>query len=296
MIAFVGVATAPWVFSILLRLFGDRLDRHLSPGWAVVGVSALSALSAAAVVASSIAVSAVLLSASSWPPRVAGAVLAIWLVWRVAVSAMHLRRVAATARRSAPFGRTARATDGVVVVESSDPDAFAVPSGGGAIVMTTALMSALSDAEIGAVLDHERAHLRYRHAFWTQAAEVSALLDPFARPVVARVRHAAERHADECAADAADRTTVMTALARAALLRADVARDRASYTVSGTGGDVVARARALSGPPPVASRGTVVVACAVVAAALISLVVVLADVTQDVIVPEAGESATTILE
>jgi hypothetical protein len=294
-IGFVVVAAAPWTLSVMVRLWCRRVDRDVSPARAVVVLASLTTVAACSVTASLVAVAAVLLSSSTWPATVIGAAVILWSAWRAVLVVRHLRRVVASARRTARFGRVAARSDGVVVVETSEPDAFAVPSGGGAVVVTTGLLDALSDAEVRTVLDHERAHLRCRHALWTQAVEVSALLDPVLCPSVARVRHAVERHADECAAEASDRVTVMTALARAALLRGGVDRETVSYTVPGAGGDVVARALALSAPAPRPRNAPVIAAVAVVVVVMAMVIGILADVTQDVVAPESGETATSVL-
>ncbi|WP_373453762.1 M56 family metallopeptidase [Rhodococcus sp. 05-2255-1e] len=125
---------------------------------------------------------------------------------------------------------------GIVVVESEVPDAFAVPSGGGAVVITTGLAEALSNNELRAVIEHERAHLRHRHSVWIQMCEIAARVDPILEPLTAKVRHAAERRADESAARLGRRET-LSAIARTSLLRNHF--DRGTRTLAGTWGDVV---------------------------------------------------------
>jgi hypothetical protein len=87
----------------------------------------------------------------------------------------------------------------------------------------------------------------------------------------------------------------MTALARAALLRGGVDRETVSYTVPGAGGDVVARALALSAPAPRPRNAPVIAAVAVVVVVMAMVIGILADVTQDVVAPESGETATSVL-
>jgi len=300
-----GVAVAlPWVASAALHVYCRRVDRDLTPPWAVIALPTLAAASALSVVASLVAVATVSLSLTVLPIRAVGVLAVCFLLWRLVLAMAHLIKMVASARVASAFGREAAGREaagreagsrrGTVVVDSPEPDAFAVPSGGGAVVVTTGLVDALSDAELRAVIEHERAHLRFRHSMWTQICEVAAVIDPLLRPVVDRVRHAAERHADEIAARHG-RAVTMTALARTALLGADRKRGAASYALPGTGGDVLARVRALSGPPPGRQRVVVVIA-GVVALMLFSVVsLALLDVTQDVLFPEPGEAPTSVL-
>jgi len=300
-----GVAVAlPWVASAALHVYCRRVDRDLTPPWAVIALPTLAAASALSVVASLVAVATVSLSLTVLPIRAVGVLAVCFLLWRLVLAMAHLRKMVASARVASAFGREAAGREaagreagsrrGTVVVDSPEPDAFAVPSGGGAVVVTTGLVDALSDAELRAVIEHERAHLRFRHSMWTQICEVAAVIDPLLRPVVDRVRHAAERHADEIAARHG-RAVTMTALARTALLGADRKRGAASYALPGTGGDVLARVRALSGPPP-GRQHVVVVIAGVVVLMLFSVVsLALFDVTQDVLFPEPGEAPTSVL-
>ena len=300
-----GVAVAlPWVASAALHVYCRRVDRDLTPPWAVIALPTLAAASALSVVASLVAVATVSLSLTVLPIRAVGVLAVCFLLWRLILAMAHLRKMVASARVASAFGREAAGREaagreagsrrGTVVVDSPEPDAFAVPSGGGAVVVTTGLVDSLSDAELRAVIEHERAHLRFRHSMWTQICEVAAVIDPLLRPVVDRVRHAAERHADEIAARHG-RAVTMTALARTALLGADRKRGAASYALPGTGGDVLARVRALSGPPPGRQRVVVVIAGVVVLMLFSVVSLALLDVTQDVLFPEPGEAPTSVL-
>ena len=300
-----GVAVAlPWVASAALHVYCRRVDRDLTPPWAVIALPTRAAASALSVVASLVAVATVSLSLTALPIRAVGVLAVCFLLWRLILAMAHLRKMVASARVASAFGREAAGREaagreagsrrGTVVVDSPEPDAFAVPSGGGAVVVTTGLVDALSGAELRAVIEHERAHLRFRHSMWTQICEVAAVIDPLLRPVVDRVRHAAERHADEIAARHG-RAVTMTALARTALLGADRKRGAASYALPGTGGDVLARVRALSGPPPGRQRVVVVIAGVVVLMLFSVVSLALLDVTQDVLFPEPGEAPTSVL-
>ena len=57
--------------------------------------------------------------------------------------------------------------------------AYCLPGRVGTIVLTTAALAALDDAELAAVLAHERAHLRGRHHLVLAAASALAQTLPF---------------------------------------------------------------------------------------------------------------------
>ncbi|MEZ5219747.1 MAG: M56 family metallopeptidase [Ilumatobacteraceae bacterium] len=161
-------------------------------------------------------------------------------------------------------------TDGdhIHVVDSDRPLAYAQPGQRGGIVITTAMFDVLSPAERRAVLAHERAHLRHRHDRYLALA---ATIDtPPTRPLTRYLRAALERWADEDAATSTgDRTTVATAIARAAL----AATPEPAHTLAATGGDVPGRVSALLHPPAVATRYDI-------AAAAVATVIVAVTATQ----------------
>ncbi|ORI19451.1 peptidase M48, Ste24p [Rhodococcus sp. 1163] len=291
----VFVAALPWVVSLAIRMNIERIDRRFTPSTAVVLFPILAVVTAFSIVASMVAIAAVLVSSPNPFPIVLGVALLGWVLWRSIEVSRHLRRVAVSSSMAARFGAEARTPGGTVLVDSAEPDAFAVPSGGGAVVVTTGLAEALSDAELRAVIEHERAHLRFRHALWIQLCEIAAQFDPVLRPLVVRVRHAAERQADEYSATFGRNVTV-SALARTALLRTHLEREVESRRLASTGGDVVRRVHALTEPPPARQRYAVVVAGLVVIAACASISIALFDVAQDVIVPEVGETPSSVFQ
>jgi Zn-dependent protease with chaperone function len=137
----------------------------------------------------------------------------------------------------------------VIVVDSERPDAFATPAPSGRIVVTSALMAALTPDERRAVIAHERAHLRHRHAWLLISADLAEAANPLLRPTVAVIQHAVERWADEDAArHIGDRKLVARTIARVALLRNDAGSH--PLTPAATGGQVPQRVRALLSPPP----------------------------------------------
>lgn len=197
----VVVALLPLIAVFGLRRYAARVDRFASPGHAVVSMVAASAAVTAFVYAAGLALSAVLISEPNHvvARTVAGALLAA-MVWRTVEAARHLHRVAENLRVAAEFGRRADPLTRTLIIDEAAPDAFAVSSGGGAVVITSGLAQMLSPAELDAIVAHERAHLRYRHNVSIQVTETAAHLLPWLRVVSAAVRHQAERQADECAA------------------------------------------------------------------------------------------------
>lgn len=285
------VAALPWIMSVALRVYSDRIENDFAPQTTVSIFPILAAVSAFAVAASTMAVASVLVASKHGLAVAIGIAMFGWIMSRLVLVVAHLSRVLVSARDAAKFAEEAHDGSRTVVVDSSEPDAFAVASGGGAVVITTALVEALSDIELNAVIEHERAHLRFRHTFWTQMVEIAAQFDPLLRPVVGHVRHAAERHADEWAARR-NRQATMSAVARTALLRAHLARQ--SSALSSTGGDVVRRVRALTEPPPPPQRRPIILAALALIVAFSAISIALVDVAQDVIAPEIGEAPTSV--
>jgi Zn-dependent protease with chaperone function len=149
----------------------------------------------------------------------AGAVLALGVVGRVLwCTAATLIRVGARRRRireglaildRGGFGER------VVILDNSTPAAYCVPGSGHRIVVTTAALDVLDDAQLGAVLAHENAHLRGRHDLVIAGA--SALAAAFGRVRLFRVAHAevtrlVELLADDAAVRGSNRLTVAEAL------------------------------------------------------------------------------------
>lgn len=148
-----------------------------------------------------------------------GAVLALGVIGRVAwCAAAALARAGATRRRMRNgltiLGRRDQARQ-VVVVDCGTPAAYCVPGTRRRIVVTTAALKVLDDAQLEAVLAHERAHLNGRHDLVIAGA--AALARAFGR---VRLFHRAHQEivrlvellADDAAARRSDRLTVAEAL------------------------------------------------------------------------------------
>lgn len=131
--------------------------------------------------------------------------LLAWMILRLGRSMRRMRnQTFAHAEAVRLVGKSA--ADDVVVVDTDDRAAYCVAGRPPAIVVTTAVLSALDGRQLAAVLAHERAHLDGRHApfiavlrslaalfpyfalFTQGAASVAALLEMCADDVAAR-RH-----------------------------------------------------------------------------------------------------------
>ncbi|MEW2118914.1 M48 family metalloprotease, partial [Streptomyces sp. NPDC005474] len=132
--------------------------------------------------------------------------------WTFARSVLRQTRAFRTARAVAD--RQSAAGD-LRVVDSAEPDAYALPGRPHRIVVTTAMLRSLGPDEREALFAHERAHNAGGHHYFLAAAELAAHCHPALRPARAAIRLAAERAADEAAAAAVgDRRLLARAIAR----------------------------------------------------------------------------------
>lgn len=175
---------------------------------------------------------------------------AVSVVSSVVLAAIGCCALSVLVRRAYALFRVHRSCAGlarrlVTVLDSETPDAFTTPEILGRIVITTALLRALTEPQQRAVLAHERSHLQHRHSWWSLAADLAAGVNPLLWPTTGAIAHAIERWADEdAAAEIGDRTVVATAVAQAALVR------RRRMAISLSGGHVPRRVRALLSPAP----------------------------------------------
>ena len=149
----------------------------------------------------------------------AGAVLALAVIARVAWCILAALRAAARARHRhrARLRLAARADRrlGALVVGHGEPAAYCLAGRGQLIVLTSAAVEALGDAQLAAVLAHERAHQRGRHHLLVALA--GSLAAAFPRIGALRRGHEqvarlVELAADDAAAAAAHRLNVAEAL------------------------------------------------------------------------------------
>ncbi|MDL4815049.1 M56 family metallopeptidase [Actinomadura opuntiae] len=158
----------------------------------------------------------------------------------------------------------------VLVLDHPVPVAYSLPARQRSIVVSTGAQESLTEAELGAVLAHERAHLRQRHhALLLMLDLVHALLPwlPTVRRAKSRLPILLEMAADDAAASAYGRRTLVDALCRLSAAPG-VAGALGAAGESGPAA-LVERVLRLEGSGPVkASRSARVAACAFAAAAI----------------------------
>jgi Zn-dependent protease with chaperone function len=274
------LALVPVAASIVLALASGALARRLAPAVAVplLTLLALATSLATGLVLCLAAFGALaqlpaLAARGGWSPGALapGNLAPGWgLLAGTAAAALLAAALVVTVRAARSLARAGRACrrlsgpDRLVITPDDRPTAYAVPTRAGAIVVSTGMLALLSAPERRALLAHEEAHLRHRHALYVLLADLSAAANPLLRPLAARVRLAAELHADEVAARVTgDRRTVARALARASLAAsspASAAAPQPGLAMAQT--DAATRIRALTAPPRPRRRWAAAVALA----------------------------------
>ncbi len=195
--------------------------------------------------------SSVALRTDSPVPAGTAAVSGLLVLLAVSSAAVTMLRRATALVRVYRACRGVAGAGGLVVIDDPRPEAFATPQPAARIVVTSGMLRALSPEQRRVLLAHEASHLIHRHAWWNLAADVAAAVNPLLGPTARSIATAVERWADEDAARAVrDRRLVARTLARVAFLQADATAARPAADLAATGGDVVARVRALLAPPP----------------------------------------------
>ncbi|OIK26210.1 M48 family metalloprotease [Streptomyces malaysiense] len=186
--------------------------------------------------------------------------------WTLVRSVLRQSRAFRVARTEA--GRRPAAGD-LCVVDSSRPDAYALPGRPHRIVVTTAMLRSLDGPEREALFAHERAHNEGGHHYFLAAAELAAHCHPALRSVRTAIRLAAERAADEAAAArVGDRRLTARAIARAALAGQTPGTPRPDFAAAATTGPVPQRVQALLGVPGRPRAGRAVAALLIACTAL----------------------------
>ena len=225
----------PLVIPVIAALFARPLSDRLPPrtGTWVLAASALALAAASSAVLGMLALTALLrvsfvahlahMSAramsSDSPPSVPVAIIAAVLLAIAVLGACRalLQRAAAIAAA----GRRARDLPGagqVVVTEDEAADAYTLPGWPCRIVVTSGMLSALTEQERQVLLAHERTHAAGAHYLFTAVGRLAAAANPLLRPVASAIGYTVERWADERAATATgDRALAARAIARAAL-------------------------------------------------------------------------------
>ncbi|GAA0229604.1 M48 family metalloprotease [Actinomadura nitritigenes] len=121
----------------------------------------------------------------------------------------------------------------VVLIESDEIGAFAVPGRPGRIVVTTGMRAVLDDDQFAVLVAHERAHLEAAHPRSMLTAELAGAVHPALRWVAHRVSYLIERAADERAVGTVgDRRAVARAIGAAALAATRRPVDESSLRLS----------------------------------------------------------------
>jgi Zn-dependent protease with chaperone function len=158
----------------------------------------------------------------------------------------------------------------VLVLDHPVPVAYSLPARRRAIVVSTGAQESLTPAELGAVLAHERAHLRQRHhALLLMLDLVHALLPwlPTVRRAKSRLPLLLEMAADDAAASVCGRRTLVDALCRLSAAPG-VAGALGAAGEQGPGA-LVERVLRLEASDPVPARRSVrIAACAFAATAV----------------------------
>lgn len=189
-----------------------------------------------------------------WPTWLSAAVvlavtllIGIRLVIAVAEVAIGTRRRRAHHRMVVDLlGERRRELGGVRVLDVAEPLAYCLPGMRSRVVLSRGTLAALSEAELAAILRHERAHLRARHDLVLEG--FTAVHTAFPRLVrSASALNAVRLLIELLADDAAVRTAGPRPLARA-LVTCACGPTPAGALAAG-GPSTVIRVRRLSGPP-----------------------------------------------
>lgn len=204
------------------------------------------------------------------PVGVVGVALLLVAGMRAARTLIHRLAAVRSAHQLAAALPTANE---LVVLDTDDVQACAVPGRPGRIAVSRGLLQRLDAPERRALLAHERAHLVHRHHWHQTAALLAAAMNPLLTRLPRATELACERWADEEAADVASRAAVAAALRITASARPQW---RPSVVLAAAALGVVSRIDALSAPVP-ASRWRLVALGAVVVAMLAALAVGMHD-------------------
>ncbi|MET0863778.1 MAG: M56 family metallopeptidase [Nakamurella sp.] len=154
-------------------------------------------------------------------------------------------------------GRSAELNRKLRILDHRTAVAYTLPGWHARVVLSAGLVDLLSSAELGAVIEHERAHLRARHDLLVlpfQAWAVALGWVPGVRLAGASVAELTEMLADDVAALRTSRAALASALAKVALAdplgASSAGRPAGSPAIAGTA--VADRVRRLLDPHPLA--------------------------------------------
>ncbi|MEU9204902.1 M56 family metallopeptidase [Streptomyces sp. NPDC048332] len=170
-------------------------------------------------------------------------------VARAALRQLRQYRAAHAQLRDAP------SAGDLSVLDSPEPDAYALPGSPGRVVVTSGMLRTLDGPEREALLAHERAHLAGRHHYFLAAGELATRCHPAMGGLRDAIGLAVERVADETAATAVgDRRLTARAIGRAALARNAGSSARPVFAAGAAGGPVPQRVKALLQPAATSRR------------------------------------------
>ena len=177
-------------------------------------------------------------------------------------------------RQARAFGRTGRRLRrlGATLVDHDTAAAFLVPGRSATIVVTSAAVETLNDAELAAVVAHERGHHAGRHHLLIDAMRVLTRAFPRSR-LLATAHAQVALLVEVCADDAAVERHSRIDLARALVAMAEAQHADGSVYAGAlaiSGGDAAIRLRRLLDPPEPVRHGWK----AVLGAALVALAAV----------------------
>jgi Zn-dependent protease with chaperone function len=158
-----------------------------------------------------------------------------------------------------PAGGAQRRTSApdVRILDHRSAVAYTLPGWHSRVVLSAGLLDLLTEQELSAVIEHERAHLRARHDLLVlpfQAWAIALGWVPGVRPAGGSVAELTEMLADDMAAARTSRAALASALAKVALSGStqDVSPERLIDSPAITGTAVTDRVRRLLDPHPLA--------------------------------------------
>jgi Zn-dependent protease with chaperone function len=160
----VAMLAAPWLVGAVLTLWLPRFEQLFTPQWLTKVLAATGVSLAITTWTSALALATTAVGTRSTPARMAALLLAGWLLWTLLAAAIHGVRAGVNMRAGRLFRDSPGRVGDVLFVDSPVPDAFAVPGRRAVVVVTGALASTLSEDELRAVIEHERAHLAGGHS------------------------------------------------------------------------------------------------------------------------------------
>ncbi|MFE7802067.1 M56 family metallopeptidase [Nocardia sp. NPDC057440] len=177
------------------------------------------------------------------------------VLWRSVLILLRMRRRTLEHARAVLLVGRSRPDLGAVVLDSPQPQAYCVAGRPDAIVVTTAALDALAPDQLTAVLAHERAHLRGRHAALTAFVRGLATILPRVRLLTVGAEEI-DRLLEMCADDEAARRHGAEPLLGGLIALVGAGTATPAHVMNAAGTAVVARAERLVSPASAVRRAT----------------------------------------